>query len=145
MKASILIFMALSVALFVYGDEEINFPFTGEPSVTFLRVGDNQYPEAGAYLTLNKVGDLWELAVEDLKTNQETKNEKLKEDKALAILSAFSALYDHWHNAPSTDKLNKRYSIVVHRDSPNWTTQLSVKDSGSEELTKLLNLLEYTD
>lgn len=77
--------------------------------------------------------------------NRETRNEILKEEKAVEILKAFSALYAYWHDAPKTDARNKRYSIVIHRNSHHWTTQLSVKDSGSEELTNLLNILEYTD
>ncbi|MGF1452585.1 MAG: hypothetical protein ACFB21_11000 [Opitutales bacterium] len=153
MKVLILTSLALSVAVNVSADKEISFPFTGEPSVRFLRVGDNQYPEPGAIVRLKRVGSQWELSMEFVETNQDTRNEKLKEvrkeklteDEALELLSAFSALYDHWHNAPSTDELNKRYSIVVYRDSFNWTTEISVKDSGSEELDELLDLLEYRD
>jgi hypothetical protein len=142
MKTTLLTLLALFAAITA---NAIEFPFTADPSITFLQVGDNQYPEAGAYLTLNKEGDHWVIAAKDLKANQETRREELTEEKATEILSAFSALYAHWHHAPKTDTMKKKYSIVVHLNSYQWTTQLSVKDSGSEQLTHLLNLLEYTD
>lgn len=70
--------------------------------------------------------------------------EEISKDRADELLAAFSVLYSHWQDTPYRDTNKKAYSFYV-TIGDTWNTLLHVRDLGSPELNRLIELIEYPD
>ncbi|MBN2784259.1 MAG: hypothetical protein JXR25_05490, partial [Pontiellaceae bacterium] len=70
--------------------------------------------------------------------------EKISPERTFEILQAFSELYAHWQDRPYFDRESSGYSLFISIDD-SWRMALSVKDRGSDALTKLLEVIKYPE
>ncbi len=136
----VIVVSALMVAP-VYSKERLGFPFDQTTRVSFIRLG-NVTTDAGQQFALTVKEGQW--IIERRISRYHATYEDISPDRAYEILTAFSELYFHWQNSPYRATEKNGYSLYVSIND-TWQTTLRVKDRGSPELRRVINLIEYPD
>ena len=135
-----LILTAMTVAT-VCAKERLKFPFDQATRVTFIRLGNVKSDTGPQFVLADKQGQ-W--TIERRLSRTHASAEDISPERADEFLTAFSELYSYWQDTPYRDSRNKGYSLYISIND-TWQIHLRVKDRGSPELNRLIELIEYPD
>ena len=133
-----LIFASL-IVFPVTSKERLSFPFDQTTRITFIRLGNVEL-DAGQQFALTLREGQW--SIERRISRYSATYEDITPDEAYEILAAFSELYKHWQDAPYRDTSKNGYSLYLSINE-TWQTTIRVRDRGSPELRKVIELIEY--
>lgn len=124
-----------------YSKERLGFPFDQTTRVTFIRLGNIEM-DAGQQFSLTLKDGQW--FIERRISRYSATYEDISPDRAYEILTAFSELYGHWQDSPYRDTTKNGYSLYLSINE-TWQTTIRVRDRGSPELRRVIDLIEYPD
>ena len=139
-RIGILIFAALT-AVTACAAERPAFPFDQATRITFIRLGNVRADTGPQFVLALKEGQ-W--TVERRLSRTHASAEDISQERADEFLTAFSELYSYWQDTPYRDSRKKGYSLYISIND-TWQMNLRVKDRGSPELNRLIELIEYPD
>ena len=135
-----LIFAVMAVVT-VCAKERHKFPFDQATRITFIRLGNIQADAGPQFVMALKQGQ-W--TIERRLSREYASTEDISPEQADECLAAFSELYSYWQDTPYRDSKKKSYSLYISIND-TWQMTLRVKDRGSPELNRLIELIEYPD
>ena len=135
-----LILAAMMVAT-VCAKERHKFPFDQATRITFIRLGNIKADGGPQFVLADKQGQ-W--TIERRLSRTYASAEDISTERADEFLTAFSELYSYWQDTPYRDSKKKGYSLYIAIND-TWQMNLRVKDRGSPELNRLIELIEYPD
>ncbi len=141
MKWILTLALAAWAASSAYCKERLAFPFDQTSRITFIRLGTVEADAGQQFVLENKTGQ-W--VIQRRISRYNSISEDITDERAHEMLAAFSDLYTHWQNAPYRDTRKNGYSLFISINE-TWQIALRVKDRGSPELNRLLELIEYPD
>lgn len=139
-RIGILIFTAMTVAT-MYAAERQTFPFDQATRITFIRLGNVRADTGPQFVLALKEGQ-W--TVERRLSRTHASAEDISQERANEFLTAFSELYSYWQDTPYRSSNKKGYSLYISIND-TWQMNLRVKDRGSPELNRLIELIEYPE
>lgn len=122
-----------------FSKERLAFPFDQTTRVTFIRLGNIEM-DAGQQFALSVKDGQWN--IERRISRYSATYEEISPDEAYEILAAFSELYRHWQSAPYRDTTKNGYSLYLSINE-TWQTTIRVRDRGSRELRRVIELIDY--
>jgi len=125
----------------VFSKERLRFPFDQTTRVTFIRLGSVEM-DSGQQFALTLRDGQW--SIERRISRYSATYEDITPDKAYEILKAFSELHAHWMDAPYRDTTKNGYSLYLSINE-TWQTTIRVRDRGSPELRRVIELIEYPE
>ncbi len=125
----------------VCAKERLNFPFDQATRITFIRLG-NLSADAGQQFALTVKQGQW--SIERRISRSHASFEDIPPEQAREILAAFSELYSYWQDAPYREASRNGYSLYISIND-TWQMSMRVKDRGSPELKRLIQLIEYPE
>lgn len=141
MKWMCALILATMIVSPVCAKERHAFPFDQATRVTFIRLG-NVAADSGPQFVLAIKQGQW--TIERRLSREYAIAEEISTERADEFLTAFSELYSYWQDTPYRDSKKKGYSLYIAIND-TWQMNLRVKDRGSPELNRLIELIEYPE